>query len=140
MDRAAREADKMGRAFDAAKRDAEQLDRELLKNAAAVKLLAKEYANADSSIRGSIKARLDAERAAGNELKRVRQNIVGDSEKDAKHAEAAFAAATKGFERVAKDAAAASATIFEDGFVNGLKGLTSDPKIMAIGVGLGALL
>lgn len=155
MDKAAREADKLGRAFDAAKRDAEQLDRELARNAAAVKLLAKEYSTADASIRGDIKKRLDAERSAGNELKRIRSELIGDTEKDSAAATATFAAATKQWSRLAakakrdtraeldkamkdaaKQSAEDSATIFENGFIEGLK----KPQIIAAGAAIGALL
>src|SRR4051812_24365585 len=136
MDKAAREADKMGRAFDAAKRDAEQLDRELVKNAAAVKLLAKEYASADKDVRDGIKKRLDAERSAGNEIRKVRSEIIGDTEKDSKKASAAFALATKEFQKAAKSAGEAGASAFADG----LSGLLKNPTIIAIGAGLGALL
>lgn len=101
MDKAAREADKMGRAFDAAKRDAEQLDRELAKNAAAVALLAKEYSSADGEIRDGIKKRLDAEKAAGRELQQVRKDLIGDTERDSKVAAAAFAVATKEWDKLA---------------------------------------
>src|SRR5690349_7279648 len=101
MDRAAREADKLGRAFESAKNDAQQLDRELARNAAAVAALSREYANADASIRGDIKNRLDLERAAGNEIRRVRSEIIGDTEKDAKRSTAAAAKTASEFEKAA---------------------------------------
>jgi hypothetical protein len=114
LDRTAREAEKLGRAFDAAKRDSEQLDREIVKNAAAVKLLAHEYSSAEGEIRKGIKARLDAERAAGTELRKVRHEIIGDSEKDASAAAAAFAKATREFEKVSASAARESERLASD--------------------------
>lgn len=158
MDKAAREADKLGRAFDEAKHDAEQLDRELVRNAAAVKLLAKEYASADKEIREDIKKRLDAERSAGNEIRKVRSEVLGDTEKDSKAATAAFALAAREWNKIAgkaeKDTRSALDRAVKDGaksaaeagteaasaFADGFSGLLKNPVILGIGASLAALL
>ncbi len=104
MDKAARQADKLGRAFDDAKHDAEQFDRELAKNALAVKALAHEYQAADVEARKDIKKRIDAERSAGNELRKIRSELIGDTERDSRAATAALAVATKEWNRLAGQA------------------------------------
>lgn len=143
MGRTAREADKMGRAFDAAKRDAEQLDRELAKNAATVALLAREYSKADANIREGITQRLDVERNAGNELRRIRKEIIGDTEKDAKAATKAAESAARDFEKLAKvglkdavtaggqEAANTFSQLFEGGII---KSLENPAVLAAVGV------
>lgn len=137
MDRTAANARQMGRAFDNARRDAEQLDRELARNALVVAALAKEYSAADKAARGSIKQRLDLERSAGTELKRIRADVIGDTEKDAKAAAAAFSKATKQFEKAAVTVGADSASAFADGFSGFLE---SPAGIAALGIGaLGAI-
>lgn len=137
VDKLSRAADNLGDQFRQAERAASSLDRKLAETTAAAALLAREFNKTGDA---GIKKQLDAQRVAAAELKRLRSDIIGDTEKDAKRAELAAKKATNEFEKLAKKAAADSATIFskiaENGLVEGLK----DPKLVAIGVSIGALL
>lgn len=95
VDKLKRKADDLGDEFRQAARDAGQLDRELAKLAVESKLLAKEFAASDAKVRGSLKEKIDANRTAANELKKIRADIIGDTERDAKRAAAAAAGAAK---------------------------------------------
>jgi hypothetical protein len=129
VDRLAREADKMGRAFDAARRDAAQLDRQLAETAVAAKLLAKEFSSVDDpKSRAALRSKIDANRTAANELKRLRSDMIGDSEKDAKAAARAAESAVKEFSKLGEKAAFNFSDAWQGGLIDTFKGLPPELK------------
>src|SRR5690242_4015459 len=133
VDRLARAADNAADQFRQASRDAAQLDRKLLETKAAAALLAREFNKTGDP---AIKKQLDLQRSAANDLKRLRADIVGDTEKDAKRTATAFKAATADFQK----AAGLAGTEAESAFADGFSGLLKNPTIIGIGAALGALL
>lgn len=91
-----KQADKLGDEFRQAARDATELDAKLLETKAAAAALAKEFAKTNDA---GIKKELETQRSAVSELQRLRQDIVGDTERDASRAEAAWSKAADGLER-----------------------------------------
>jgi hypothetical protein len=90
------EADRLGNEFKKTTRDAAELDAKLLETKAAAAALAKEFAKTNDA---GIKKELDAQRAAAGDLQKLRRDIVGNTERDAKAAEAAWSKAADGLER-----------------------------------------
>lgn len=87
VDHLADETDRLEKEFAQASREAAKLDRKLLETRAAAAALSKEFAQTgDKALVTQIR---DHERAA-DQIKRIQKNIVGDSEKRAKEAAAAW--------------------------------------------------
>lgn len=101
VDKLKRKADDLGDEFRQASRDAAGLERELAKLAVESKLLAKEFSNSDTAGRSVIKEKIDLNRSAANELKKIRAEVVGDTEKDAKKAVATWKKASADFDKIA---------------------------------------
>lgn len=163
VDRLARAADNAADQFRQVSRDAAQLDRKLLETRVAAAALAKEFNKTGDT---SIKKELDAQRSAAAELKRLRADIVGDTERNARRASNAYdraandlkgalakadaavaADADRAAKRAAKDleremakAARVAGQEAESAFADGFQGLLTNPTILAVGAGLGALL
>jgi hypothetical protein len=99
---AAREADRMAAQFREAKRDASQLDKQLAETAVATRALAKEFAKTNDT---GIKKQLDQQRKAAAELKRLRSEVIGDSEHAAQAAARLADSAARDFDKFAAAAA-----------------------------------
>src|SRR4051812_24533928 len=103
---AAHEADRLGKKVKEAQHDAPRPDRQLLETAVAARALAKEFAKTNDA---GLKKQLDGQRKAAAELKRLRADVVGDTERAAKEAsrfaESAANDLVKVTERAAKEAA-----------------------------------
>lgn len=100
---AAKAANHLGDEFNKAQRDAASLDRQLLETAAAAKVLAKELSNNPAD--KTLKAQLDATRKTAAELKSLRSDIIGDSERAASDAARIADSSAKEFSRLTSSAA-----------------------------------
>lgn len=126
-----KQADKLGDEFRQAARDATELDAKLLETKAAAAALAKEFAKTNDA---GIKKELETQRSAVSELQRLRQDIVGDTERDASRSEAAWSKAAdaleRGTARVAKATEKAAAKAAEDAkkVLSPLEQLAQDAK------------
>jgi hypothetical protein len=100
---AAHEADKLGKQFKQAERDASALDRQLLATTVATRTLARELAKNPSDT-GLKKQLADTKRAAA-ELKSIRADVIGGTEQAAKDAAKAADAAAKEFGKATANAA-----------------------------------
>jgi hypothetical protein len=138
MDRLARAADNAADQFRQASRDASQLDRKLLETKVAAAALAREFNRTGSA---SIKKDLDAQRAAAAELKRLRADIIGDTEQNARRASNAYGRASNDLKaklrKAAQDGGVESASTFASAFQGSL---LQNPTILGVGAALGALL
>lgn len=105
VDHLRHEADRLEREFKDAERAAAGLDRELIKTKAATAALAAEFAKTSDK---KIKADLNAQRAAARDLGRLRQDIVGDTERDAQRATRAWQKASEALQRDTAKAARAA--------------------------------
>ncbi|TAL42637.1 MAG: hypothetical protein EPN91_07865, partial [Salinibacterium sp.] len=128
---AAKAADHLADEFKKAKREAESLDRQLAETTIAASALAKEFAKTNDT---GIKKQLDAQRKAAGELKKLRSDVIGDTEKDAKAAAVFAEKAAKALKDAGK---AAEDTITKVGDLGeGFKGLSSLTEALpAIGAG-----
>jgi ABC-type transporter Mla subunit MlaD len=138
VDRLARAADHAADQFRQATRDAAQLDRKLLETKLAAAALAREFNKTGSA---SIKKDLDAQRAAAAELKRLRADIVGDSEVNARRASSAYDRAANDLKRKLKSAAQDGGIESASTFASAFQGsLLRNPTVLGVGAALGALL
>lgn len=81
---AAHEADRMAAQFRQATNDAQKLDRQLAQTAIETRTLARELAKNPAD--ATIKAQLEAQKKSSSELRTLRQDVVGDTEKASKEA------------------------------------------------------
>lgn len=142
VDKLKRAADDLGDEFRQATRDAEKLDRQLAETAAAAALLAKEFSKTGDV---GVKKQLDAQRSAAADLKRLRQDIVGNTEVDAKRANSAWERAAadlkRQIKRTSEDVGKDSASTFTSAFQGGiLQAFTKNPALIAAGATIGAAL
>lgn len=106
VDKLKRKADDLGDEFRQASRDAAQLERELTKLAVESRLLAKEFSASDVAGRDTIKKKIDLNRTAATELKKIRADILGDTERDSKHATALWGKAATDLKKIASKSSA----------------------------------
>jgi hypothetical protein len=138
VDRLARAADNAADQFRQASRDAAELDRKLLETKAAAALLAREFNRTGSA---SIKKDLDAQRSAAAELKRLRADIIGDTEQNARRASTAYDRAANDLKAKLKKAAQDGGIESGSTFASAFQGsLLRNPTILGVGAALGALL
>ena len=142
VDKLKRAADDLGDEFRKATRDAEKLDRQLAETAAAAALLAKEFSKTGDA---GVKKQLDAQRSAATELKKLRADIIGNTEVDAKRAgnawERAAADLKRNLKKTANDAGKDSSGTFASAFQGGiLQAFTKNPALIAAGATIGAAL
>lgn len=123
---AARAADRLAAQFRQATKDAAKLDRQLAETAIATKALAREFAATGDK---GIKQQLDAQKKAASELKNLRKDIIGDTEKAAKDAEKLAASAAKEFSDLQKQVENTGSSIGEM-FSKGPLGLGSPPGLV----------
>lgn len=123
---AAREANRMAAQFRQAQNDAAKLDRQLAETAITTRALAREFAKTNDA---GIKAQLDAQKKNASELKNLRKDVVGDTEKFAKDAENAAKSAAKEFSKLEKQVENTGSSISEM-FSKGPAGLFSPPGIV----------
>jgi hypothetical protein len=132
VDRLARAADDMAGEFRQAERAASSLDRKLLETRAAAALLAKEFAKTGDV---GIRKQLDAQRVATTELKRLRADIIGSTESDAKRATSAWSKASadlkKALSRTSEEAGVSSSKTFASAFQGGILNAFKSPQGIA---------
>lgn len=108
---AARAADHLGNEFLKAKRDAAELDKQLAQTAVATRALAKEFAKTNDA---GIKKQLEEQRKAASELKRLRSEIIGDSERGAQDAARLAESTARSFDKARAEAARLAAKAADD--------------------------
>jgi hypothetical protein len=113
---AAREADRMGDQFRQAERDAAGLDRQLAETAVAARALAVELAKNPAD--ATLKKQLEAQRKAAAEPKRLRQDVIGDTERGAKEAARFAESVAADLEKVTARAAKEAAKLAEQAAAN----------------------
>lgn len=129
-----RAADELGDQFRQAARDAEVLDAQLLKTRATTAALAREFSKVDAD--PALKHQLDASRKAESELKRLRQDIIGDTERNAKAAENAWKRSVNELKKITNDGATESASTFAQVFQGGIIKALANPVGAGIGAGI----
>jgi|GEM_PF-6712116 len=146
VDRLGRAADNLGDQFRQAERAASSLDRKLAETTLAAAALAHEF-NKTGDV--GVKKQLDAQRSAATELKRLRADMIGSTEVDAKKATSAWEHAAadlkKQLNKVSDDAGVSSsktfASAFQGGILNafrspqGIAAITAAVTLLAIPVG-----
>lgn len=130
VDRLRREADRLGDEFRQAERAAAGLDRELVKTKLSAAALATEFSKTNDA---GVKKELEARRAAARELQKLRSDVIGDSERDAKAATAAWTKASNDLKRLmrdsGKDGAKTFAQLFEGGLIDAFMSLPPEVKV-----------
>jgi len=132
VDRLGRAADNLGDQFRQAERAASSLDRKLAETTAAAALLAHEFSKTGDV---GIKKQLDAQRVAAAELRRLRTDIIGSTEVDAKKATSAWSRASadlkKQLNKVSDDAGISSSKTFASAFQGGILNAFKSPQGIA---------
>lgn len=134
VDRLRREANRLGDEFRRAEREAASLDRQLLETRATTALLAKEFAKVDAD--PALKKQLDASRKAEAELKRIRRDIIGDTEKNAKAAENAWKRSVNELKKITTQGAEESASTFAQVFQGGIIKALANPVGAGVAAGI----
>lgn len=122
VDHLRREADRLGDEFKRASREAAAFDRQLLETKAATAALAREFAKTGDV---EVKKQLIAQRSALQEVRKLRSDIIGDTEKDAKAATRAWERSVADMKKLtrqgAEEGAQTFAQVFQGGIINALK-------------------
>lgn len=115
VDVLAKEAKRLGDAFQKAARDSAELDAALAATKAEASSLARELAKADDEgVKKQLQTQLDAQRKKSGELQQLRKDIVGDTEIDAKRAAESWQKAFASIDAATKKSAAARQKASED--------------------------